>query len=456
MKKLLPAVIFLIFTDCQIAFSQQVDFVNGYAGRLNRFYATINDMEFTSDSSILLTGTAWYPNGPDEYFIIKADLEGNVEKIIRDDSTGSGVGEGQIIKEVSNGNYLMVDFRRLQGSSVCPKLMFYDSSGNFLFQKVPYAASPDTVFQPAGLVEIQSSLYLIGQVYSSSNAYSNGIVVKTDLEGNFLQLNWLPDTFITQFHGGVLASHGNILIGGFSSDSIALDRKPQLTCIDTSGLVLWQQTYNIGSHYFGVDEVCEVPGGYLLGVNSIWLMKVDTAGNLIWDVPQSFLGQQMQINYSGNYLLTGQSGTVKWCDTLGMSFADYSVGVAGLEAVETIIWNNKIYIAGRSYVGSGYEGILVRISDSLLTQIGDINFPNSKIYPNPVCSGTRLYLSGSIEKITSVTLHDMEGNLLFPARVMHADTTPFIDIPQSLRAGTYLITINNTLTKSIYRLVVVN
>lgn len=463
MKKLFPAVIILILLDFQISFSQQVDFAYGYSGALNRHYASINDVELTGDSSLLLTGTSWYHNGIEEYFIIKADLDGNIHKIIRDDSTSMGYGEGQIIKELSNGNYLMIEFSSLQGHSSFPKLMFYDSTGNFLFQKTPYIPPDvtvpiDSVFMPSGLVEIQSRLYLIGQVFSASSASYSGIFLKTDLDGNLLQLNWLPDLWPARYHGGIITSHENIMVGGRSIDSVSANNKPKLACIDTSGMIEWQQTYNIGSTLSEVDEICEVPGGYLLAVSDAsTLIKVDTAGYLIWAEPQSlFWNEQMQLNYSENYLTTGYSGTVKWCDTLGQLIGSYSVGVSSLEATETFILNDKIYITGRAYIGSGYEGYLVRISDSLLTSISEERHPNSKIYPNPIYAGTRLYFSISPEKITSVTLHDGDGKLLRPSMVSKANTNPFIDIPESLQAGTYLITINYALTKFVYRLVVIN
>ncbi len=458
MTKLLSAIVFLILFDNQTSFSQQVDFVNGYSSALNRHYATINDIELTSDSSLLLTGASWYHNGSDDYFIIKTDLDGNIKRIIRDDSTSNGIGEGQMIKELSNGNYLMVDFQSLQGSSDFPKLMFYDSTGNFLFQKIPYLPPLDTIFNPSGLIEIQSNLYLIGHVYCTSNDSNSCIFIKTDLDGNLLQLKWLSDLFPPQYHGGVITSHGNILVGGMSKDSVLVNRKPQLTCIDTTGLILWQQTYNIGSSFSQVDEVCEIPGGYLLGLNeSSTLIKADTAGNLIWAEPQSsFWNQQMQLNYAGNYLTTGYLGTVKWCDTLGQALADYSAGVSSLEAVETLTLNNKIYIAGRAYIGYGYEGYLVRISDSLLTRISDDELPNNKIYPNPICPGSKLHFCIPAEKLKSVTLHDVHGKLIISEMFIHSETPSFVEIPKSLPAGTYIITFLEARTKSMYRLIILN
>lgn len=457
MKKLFSLVLLLMLLDLQISFSQQVDFAYGYSSALNRHYATINDMELTSDSMLLLTGTAWYLNGPDEYFIIKADLDGNIVTIIRDDTTGS-VGEGQIIKELSNGNYLMVNFRTSYGSSYCPSLMFYTSTGNFLFQNFPYIPPIDTFFSPSGLVEIQSNLYLIGHVYCSANGYDSCVIIKTDLDGNVLQINWFPDLFPTQYHGGIITSHGNILIGGMSSDTVFANRKPQLTCIDTTGLILWQQTYNIGSWYSEVDEICELPYGYLLGLNNIsTLIKVDTTGSLIWAEPQSsFSNGQIQLNYAGNYLAIGRLGTVIWSDTLGQPLADYSLGISALEATETLILNDKLYIAGKAWVGSGSEGYLIRISDSLLAGISEDAFVKSKIYPNPVCSGSRFNFSIPAEKITSVTLHDLQGKLIIPTMVIHSEATPFIELPTSLQAGTYLISFNLASTKYIYRLVVMN
>lgn len=463
MTKLFSTILFLILVNHHFSFSQQVDFTNGYSSALNRHYATIDDMVLTNDSSLLLSGSAWYHNGIEEYFIIKADLDGNIKKIIRNDTTSDGWGEGQIIKELSNGNYLMLDFHGLLGGSDQLRYMFFDTTGHFLFQKNPYAAtnitSPyDTIFRPTGLVEIQSSLYLIGREYCSSTAYDIGILIKTDLDGNVLQINQLPSVVPSQYHGAVMASHKNILIGGVLLDSVLVNRKPQFTCIDTTGNIVWQQAYNIGSTNSNVDEVCEIPGGYLLAINyASYILKVDSVGNLIWAEPQfMFSNNQMQLNYSKNYLTTGYLGTVNWSDTLGQSLTSYSASFPSLETAETIILNNNIYIAGRSYIGSGYEGYLIRISDSLLTGISEKNFPKSNIYPNPIHPGSRLYFSILTDKITSAALHTVAGNLLIPSMVIHSETTPFIDIPQSVHAGTYIITLQIASKKYMYRLVVVD
>ena len=164
----------------------------------------------------------------------------------------------------------------------------------------------------------------------------------------------------------------------------------------------------------------------------------------------------MQLNYTGNYIITGYLGTVKWSDTLGQPIASYTAGVSSLEAVETIILNDKLYIAGKAYIGSGYEGYLLRISDSLLTGIREESLPNNKIYPNPICTGSKLHFSIPAEKLKSVTLQDVHGNLFISEMFIHLETPSFVEIPKSLPAGTYIITFLEARTKSMYRLIVLN
>ena len=160
------------------------------------------------------------------------------------------------------------------------------------------------------------------------------LVGKTDQFGNLLWLKTyggteedlgtnliLTDNDEIYVIGGSRSSNGDISSNLGKSDVLLMK-------LDNVGNLIWEKTYG-GSESEGVNEILELPNGDLLiggitkssdgdvnfnnGGQDIWMIRTDTAGNLLWQ--KSFGGPGFEFDYDiileqNSFVVVGSSDTI--------------------------------------------------------------------------------------------------------------------------------------------------
>jgi hypothetical protein len=190
----------------------------------------------------------------------------------------------------------------------------FDSSLNEIWQRTLGGNSFDDLFD---IIETSDGGYLCGG-YSDSDisgdktAPNKGIadywVIKLDTDGNILWQNTYGGDDVDQLHSMVELDDASVILAGRSSSNISGDKTEDsrggsdywIVKIDKNGNKLWDKTYG-GSDYEWTGYICKSEDGGLLlsgesssnisseksensyGSKDIWILKLDTSGNIIWD-----------------------------------------------------------------------------------------------------------------------------------------------------------------------------
>ncbi len=424
--------------------AQLPDFIYPYD--LSRHFSSVNDMTLTSDSSILITGGAWYHNGPEDYFVIKTDLEGQIKWSVFN-STSSIFGAGKIIHEISGNRYVMVKQSEYTYPFDYPIIMAFDTIGMLLWQFMPFA-STDTHLVISDFLEIQNQLYFVGYFCNRPPVqfFRKGVIFKTDLNGSILQIIHLPGIIPPVTKNGILASENHIIIGGSTDDTITANILPQLTLIDTNGLVIWQHSYSTGNTNASSEDVFPTPGGYILLSTSFNLMdiiKVDSTGNFQWSARHNFVHypRYYHLSYHENIMMCGMDCSISRFDSVGQIVFTSPSFFQGFEPVKMKFHNSKIYLAGSKYIGTGTKGYIIRLNDSLLTNLTSPEFLLEKIFPNPVRTGALLYLGNFISYAEEISLISIDGKTTVKDIELKGRSSHDLHftVPHNIMPGIYIV-----------------
>lgn len=242
---------------------------NFYAGHQNR------------DSTFVLTGSTTTRNNVTQIYVVKIDRVGNV---IWTRSYGSGTNNtGYDIIEASNGDYIVAS--RIDNLSDAG-LLRIDALGNIIWHK-RYNQTAREWFNE--LIELPNGDIVAGG--SILNAQQDNLIVKTDANG---QVIWSKRYSTPQNEGIdriILSQDGNILLGGNSWSSATLPGVPkaQLMKIDTAGNVIWSKLYSSATNELRVYGLGENTDNTLIvgfrdnvANANFKIIKTDSLGNIIW------------------------------------------------------------------------------------------------------------------------------------------------------------------------------
>ncbi|OPL19327.1 MAG: hypothetical protein AVO35_11315 [Candidatus Aegiribacteria sp. MLS_C] len=196
-----------------------------------------------------------------------------------------------------------------------------------------------------------------------------------------------PDTLWTETFGGsleehcydcVLTSDGGFAMVGFTSSAGAGEDDVWLVRTDSSGNMLWQQTYGGTSDDRGYSLAQTSDGGFILGgwtfsfgagMADIWLIKTDGNGNLEWDrefgTTSGFERCYPVIQTSdGSYVIAGETdnngttysdiwllktdgdGDILWDSTFGGARDDFGLDVIEMDSGDYAVAGWTCYVNG--------------------------------------------------------------------------------------------------------------
>ncbi len=214
---------------------------------------------------------------------------------------GYDIGEG--VAELPDSSFVITGSSTSWEGSSQVYFMKIDSAGTRLWTK--HYGGPESDGASRILFNENLGLYAIGYTNSLGSGDYNGLVVKTDYNGNEeWQKSFGEPTAWEFLHDAVFAKDSSIIMVGERINLIDGDKDVYMLRINAEGDTLWtNRVVNPGVDYatsiIGVEDSLFIVGGAFYCEDSLYqkgfVMKINDEGEIIW---KDTLG-----NYSGNYFI---------------------------------------------------------------------------------------------------------------------------------------------------------
>jgi len=442
--------------------------------------------------------------GESDYWIVKLDINGNIDW----QKTIGGEGEDhlRVILQTNDGGYILGGDSKsnISGDKTENSIGLEDywivkitSTGLIEWQNTIGGSGHDILYT---LIATSDGGYLLG---GSSNSNISGDktedamsedywIVKIDNLGNVEWDNTIGGSSPDYLKTMVETIDNGFLIGGDSWSDISGDKTEAtlgiqdywILKLDSSGNIEWQNTIGGNEREYLESVISLTDGGFLVtgssdsnisgdktensnGEYDIWIVKVDSSGNIIW---QNTIGgslndgaKNITKTINGGFFLSGSSesnisgdktensegytdywviglndvGIINWQNTLGGDFIDVPSG----GSLETE--NSVFLIAGESSSSAsgdktedsrgGIDYWILKVNGILNVSENPFNTAIT-LYPNPVKN--TLQINTQDKTINQVNIYTITGSKVLQRDI---DTvSPTVDV-SGLASGVYYI-----------------
>lgn len=345
-------------------------------GEEEDFFTSLVEMDdFIYQFGSTLSGTDI--NG--DFYLVKFDLDGT--KIWEKNFGLNQIERGTHIAKSYDGNlYLLGSTESMGNGQADIYLLKVDTAGTKIWEKTFGTAAHEI---PEHLIETSNSEICIAATQEDSN--SKGVyLVWTDLNGNFIRDKKPNASFADASSSIIEDGNKNLFVFGYTELNTFDSRDFQLIKTNSVGDLIWAKSYG-GDKYELSTTLLQTPDNSLLLIghsastdphHSMYVLKVDTAGNIIWE--KNYGGAKHDgfeggiINGDGNYVFAGisnsfgnssESMVIITTDKNGTQMAEDVIrNDFGKRADDIIQVNNYYYLAGRvkSEAGGTNDAAFVR------------------------------------------------------------------------------------------------
>jgi len=304
-------------TTCdQVVAEQNFSGTTTWARAYQRFTALALDI--TPDGDYILVGSGVYGQVSHDAWILKINDLGKVLWQKRYDFADAVAEQITSVQVTSDGGYIMAGTFRVSITGDNFWVLRLDSSGNILWQKSYVGAG----YESRAFIQATSDggYVMSGNSGSLSDGYE-AIVIRLDSSGNILWQKSYSGFALPTYHYEIhqTSDDGYILAGDTTSFGAA-SSDLLLLKLDSAGDILWQKIYG-GTRFEYESSVQQTAdGGYILtgitssfgaGIHSLWLLKLDSAGDIQWQKTYGGTGQELHPSIlqtiDGGYILVGDT-----------------------------------------------------------------------------------------------------------------------------------------------------
>ena len=257
-------------------------------------------------------------------------------------------------------------------------------------------------------------------------------IVRTDKFGNVIW-NIVRDGF--PLNKIIQTSDSNFVLVGYSRESVTNSWQGYVAKIDTGGNLMWWKEYGVQFRQDVFNDALTSNDGSLMVVgtfgSSMYLIKLDSIGNRIWDKTYDTTGQGLNINEieGKGYLLTGS--TALYVDYEGN--VKYSSPNLGIDGVSSASGNRFLFLA---------SNMRVIVTDTTLNEMSRfwITMPGKSLYVNEIIRYGENYVAAG-ESITNdinadedayLVKFDISGNVIWngniPGRIQYNESIAEVSI----------------------------
>jgi hypothetical protein len=323
----------------------------------------------TIDGGYALTGFA----SPDttnnhEYWLIKTDSLGTMQW--SKTYGGIGIDDAYSVIETADGGYAMAGFTNSSGAGNYDGwLVKVDSAGNMQWNKTYGGATADDLYT---VVQTEDGGYaLVGYTTSFGAGAADGQLVKVDSSGNLLWSQTYGGTGVDDTVSMVKTSDGGYALVGFTRSFGVGGTDFWLVKVDSEGVLQWNKTYGGPSDDSAHSIVQTSEGGYALagftysfgsGDKDFWLVKVGPSGNMEWN--RTFGGTGFDDAVSLVKTSEGGYALAGYTSSFGAGSSD--VWVVKVDSFGNLVWSQTY-----GGVGADYAYSIIQTSDSGYTLVGN-------------------------------------------------------------------------------------
>ena len=203
---------------------------------------------------------------------------------------GSGNDGGNYVIQTSDNGYVLAGFQTISGNNHDFYIAKNDASGTLVWSRTYGEVGIDDAYC---VIETSDGGYaLTGFTNSSGAGNYDGWLVKVDSSGNMQWNKTYGGATADDLYTIIQTPDNGYVLSGYTTSFGAGAADGRLIKVDSAGNLLWSQTYG-GT---GVDDIISMTktedGGYTLvgftrsysiGGTDFWLAKVDSQGNLQWN-----------------------------------------------------------------------------------------------------------------------------------------------------------------------------
>jgi Secretion system C-terminal sorting domain len=457
-KKIKILLMFLIMVQCLFSQNMTIEWQQCFGGTERE--ETRNIMQFKGQYFVVGTtessdGDVTFNHGSGDAWLIKTDNWGNM---IWQKTYGGTMGDSftRIFKDDNGDIFLLGGSNSSDGdlsNDPYPGTFDYwilktDSTGQIIWNKILGGNMSEvlwtgTTTQDGGIVALGWSNSIDGEVSANYGLYDMWMI-KLNTDG---ETEWdfaIGNNTMNWGHAILQTNDGGYLIGGDSFEG----EGGNLNCnwhgaadavlikLDSLRNIEWQKCYG-GSDHDGLKDIIKTTDGYIVlaysrsydgdvsglhGEADIWVLKIDTIGNIIWQ--KCFGGSEIDFSYNliksndGNFVIVGETHSNDG-DVLGnhsLSEHDSDIWIIKINDEGDLLWqqcfgglgNEDMYfgamqnnegnyvVAGRTNYGPSYDVQCTPHNDingdwwvfeatDTTTGIRDTEINDQKItvYPNP-------------------------------------------------------------------------
>jgi len=523
-----------------IKINAQSPWIKAWDGRFGGLASDhLTELKYTSDHGLLLIGQSWSGVGGDktepkcgtsygDFWIIKVDSSGNKQwdatlggsstdvpsRIIEIESSqfviaGFSISDSSCDK---SSNSLAYDFWMLKIDSVGEKLWDQSYGGNNDDKLYGFTQTLNGDFVMGGRSSSDSS----GDKTQNSWGSNDYWIVRTDSVGNKLWDKTYGGSENDGLTGLIMTSDNGFLLGGYSHSEISGNKTS--VCFDTStvtndkgdfwvvkidsfGNIEWDKTYG-GFRKDMLFSVTSLPNNnYLLfghsnsgiggnktsignGGFDYWLIKIDSAGNIIWDKSFGGSGDDMHneiwsmmetarliVDKDNGYILAGASESGISGDKTESNLGSRQVWIVKVDSSGNYMWDKTIFTDDKEenglittfgdtcfavalgtwapvggYITEPVIGIhdywyVVFCQPQIYTGNSEIESNNIPlIYPNPFNSSLNISIPGNKIENVIIKIYDLTGRLLIEKEFSQSNNIT-IHTDEDLCEGVYLMEI---------------
>jgi len=397
----------------------------------------------TVDSGFIIIGrTASFGAGSYDVYLIKTDENGDT---IWTKTYGGANNEiAWSVQQTSDSGYIIVGGTNSFGSDWEVYLIKTDGLGDTIWTRTYENGSTGYSVQ-----QTSDGGYIIGGKYGGLTG--DVCLIKTDEDG---------DTVWTKKYGGAYddagysvreTTDGGYIVAGETRSFGAGYYDVYVLKTDFNGDTLWAKTYGTTDDEQGWSVQQTFDHGYIIsgftgpymGAMDIYLVKIDSIGNLLWTKAFGGTGdekgrQVVQTSDTG-YIVTGHTTSfgagsydvyVVRTDSLGDSLWTKTYGGTSNERAWSVqqISDGGYIVAGGTYsfgTPPSQDVWLIRIEPEPVgieeNRITESSFTNFKIYPNPFSDKVSIVLSAECKEATtlgsmpfapSIRIYDATGRIV--------------------------------------------